>query len=73
MLLLIIDSPIVPYIDTDNNFHANYTGMCTEGEPVVAFTNSADSLNIDSLLIIYPSIVTMDSLAFIEFVEMRLE
>jgi hypothetical protein len=73
IILVGLELPLVPYIGIDNSFYPNYTGHCVECEPMVAFTNISDSLNVDSLLEIYPSVVSMDSLAFVEFVEMRLE
>lgn len=71
-ILVGLELPKVPYLDTENIFHANYTGQHVEGTPMVAFTNIADSLNVDSLLEIYPSVVSMDSLAFVDFVKGRL-
>jgi len=71
-ILVGLQIPLVPYIGTDGNFYPNYTGMCTQCEPSIAFTNRSDSLNVDSLLIMYPSVVVMDSLAFVEFVEGKL-
>jgi hypothetical protein len=68
-----IDKPVVPYIDTTGNFCMNYTGACVEGIPCVAFTNGSDSLDIDSLLTIYPTVIIMDEEAFEQFVSQKLE
>jgi len=62
--LLGLEKAFVPYLDTVGQFHPNYTGQCVEGTPLIGYTLIGDSLGIDSLLEIYPSVVLMDSLAF---------
>lgn len=69
LLLLTLDSPFVPYIDTDLNVHMNYTGAVTEGEPYIALTRLSDSLSIDSLAQIYPTVVTLGDEQFEELVD----
>ena len=71
---IVPDSPIVPYIDTEGNFRMNYTGECVNGIPNVAFTCAEDSLNMDSLMLIYPTLVTIETReAFDLFIETRRE
>jgi hypothetical protein len=71
--LLRSDHPIAPYFDIEGNFRFNYTGACVEGVPNVAFTSTADSLDIDSLLGIYPTVITMTDEAFTAFIEEQIE
>jgi len=72
LLLMTLQLPLTPYIGVDGNFYANYTGQCTESEPSVVFINAADSLDVDSLLELYPCVSILDSLAFTSFVESRI-
>ena len=67
------ERPVVPYIDTEGNFYMNFTGQITEGEPVTAFTCTADSLSLDSLASVYPCVNVMDSVIFYWFIEMKME
>lgn len=73
LLFLVSVSLAIPYIDIEGNFQINYTGMCINGEPMVGFTCSEDSLNLDSLLEIYPSVSIMDSVVYYQFIELRME
>jgi len=63
-IVLNMTSPFVPYLDTDYAFHYNYTGAVIEGRPLIAFTSIEDSLSIDSLSNIYPTVIAVDSITF---------
>lgn len=71
LLLLIgyLAGAFVPYLDTQGIFHMNYTGECVDGIPDVAFVCTEDSLDTDSLLEVYSTLVFMDRETFNLFVE----
>lgn len=58
----------VPYFDTEGIFHMNYTGECINGIPNIAFVCEQDSLDTNSLLTIYPTLVFMDQETFDLFI-----
>ena len=73
LLLLVGAALALPYIDAEGDFYMNYTGMCTESDPTLGFVCSIDSLDLDSLLEIYPSVVVLDSLSYYQIIEMKME
>ena len=72
LFLLVTSAIALPYIDIEGNFYVNYTGMCTGAEPSVGFACTEDSLDMDSLLLIYPTVSVMDSVVYGRFVEMKM-
>lgn len=69
LLLVTSSTPFVPYLDTNYEFHMNYTGERVSGEPMIAFTCSDDSLSLDSLATYYPSVVQLSEEQFSELID----
>ena len=69
LLQVVPDHPFCPYYADDGEFVMNYTGIRAYGTPTTVLTLDTDSLDMDSLLLLYPGVAVVDSFTFWSVIE----